>query len=101
MAKNTAREFATMDDDDRRKFAEEPEGKPTSLDFGDPRDADHMGRDYQTPRDEIADPEHRDGGAALLDDREHFEHVREEAKEAARALERKRAAGEDAESAND
>lgn len=42
MAKNLGREFATMDEDERRRFAMEAEGgtdtAPTELDFENPRD---------------------------------------------------------------
>jgi hypothetical protein len=58
MAKNLGREYATMSDDERRKFAlEEEEGSrelPSELDFDDPRNEEHMGRHYATPADEIA-----------------------------------------------
>ena len=39
MAKNVGREFATMDEEERRRFAMEPEGTDTvsELDFEDPR----------------------------------------------------------------
>ena len=41
MAKNLGREFATMDEDERRRFAMEPDGGTDAvreeLDFGDPR----------------------------------------------------------------
>ena len=44
MTKNTSRTFATMSEDERRKFAlEEPAGNPdlpTQLEFDDPRDLD-------------------------------------------------------------
>ena len=80
MAKNQSRDFATMSDDERRRFAlQEPEGTDeaqSELDFDNPRNADHMGKHYATPRDEVADPEARDGGAALLDDVAHDEAVR-------------------------
>jgi hypothetical protein len=81
MAKNLSREFATMSDDERRRFAlEEEEGtddQPAELTMDEPRDEDHMGRHYGSLRDEVADPEQRDGAAALLDDQEHEEAVRE------------------------
>jgi hypothetical protein len=42
MAKNLGREFATMDEDERRRFAMTPEGgasvTPEELDFENPRD---------------------------------------------------------------
>jgi hypothetical protein len=48
-----------------------------------------MGPGHQTLGAEIADPEHRDGGAAQLDDRAHAEAVRKVAEEAERRLDRK------------
>lgn len=48
--KNVGREFATMDDDERRRFAQEPVRDPDGdrvhelSYFDDPRDADRMGR---------------------------------------------------------
>jgi hypothetical protein len=75
MAKNLGRDFATMSEDERRRFAmEEPSGgddAPQELDLEDPRDEDHMGRHYASPPDEVADPEHRDGLSATLDDKQH------------------------------
>lgn len=80
--KNQSRDFATMSDDERRKFAlENPtDAEVTELAFDEPRDADRMGRHYQEPDEEYADPEHRDGTAAQLDDEQHDEHVRRDAK---------------------
>jgi hypothetical protein len=81
MAKNLSREFATMSEDERRRFAlEEAEGtgeRPAELDFEEPRDADNMGPQYSSIRQEVADPEHRDGMSALLDDEQHQRAVRE------------------------
>jgi hypothetical protein len=61
MAKNLGREFATMTEDERRRFAlEHPDGTddvPAELEFDDPRDADRLGR--------------RDGMSAQLQDEEH------------------------------
>jgi hypothetical protein len=76
--KNQSRDFATMSDDERRKYAlENPtDAEATELDFDDPRDPDRMGRDYQNPEEEYADPERRDGAAAQLDDEAHEENVR-------------------------
>ena len=83
MAKNLGREFATMSEDERRKFAlEEEEGSrelPAELAFDNPRDEEHMGRHYATPSEEAADLEHRDGLSAELDDDQHAEGVRETA----------------------
>jgi hypothetical protein len=75
MAKNLGREYATMSEDERRKFAlEAEEGNrelPAELDFDNPRNEEHMGRHYATPSDEVADPEHRDGVSAELDTEQH------------------------------
>jgi hypothetical protein len=79
MAKNLARDFATMSDEERRRFAlEEPaagDDAPEELDLEDPRDEDRMGRHYASPSDEVADPEHRDGLSATLDDKQHEREV--------------------------
>jgi hypothetical protein len=81
MAKNLGRKFATMSEDERRRFAlEEDEGTrehPAPLAFEEPRDADTMGAQYASLREEVADPEHRDGMSALLDDEQHERAVRE------------------------
>jgi hypothetical protein len=75
MAKNLGREFATMSDDERRRFAlEEEEGNrelPAELSFEEPRKEENMGAQYGSLREEVADPEHRDGLSAQLDDEEH------------------------------
>jgi hypothetical protein len=78
MAKNLSREFATMSEDERRRFALERGGTDgetdtaaDELELGDPRDDDHMGRQYSSLQAEIADPDARDGQAALLDDKAH------------------------------
>lgn len=80
MAKNLSRKFATMSEDERNRFElEESEGtkdRPVELDFEEPRDPERMGAHYANPRDETADPEHRDGMAALLDDEAHERAVR-------------------------
>lgn len=85
MAKNLGRKFATMSEDERRRFAlEEDEGTrelPAQLDFDEPRNADNMGPQYSSIREEVADPEHRDGMSALLDDAQHERAVREAAKQ--------------------
>lgn len=74
MAKNLGRKFATMSEDERRRFAlEEEEGTrehPAQLAFDDPRDPDNMGP-HSSLREEVADPDHRDGMSALLDDEQH------------------------------
>ena len=83
MAKNLGRKFATMSEDERRKFAlEEEEGSrelPAELAFDEPRIEERMGQHYASPKEEIADPEHRDGLSALLDDEQHQRAVREAA----------------------
>jgi hypothetical protein len=75
MAKNLGREFATMSEDERRRFALEHPGEtediPDELEFDDPRNEDKMGRQYPTLEAEVADPENRDGMGAQLDDDEH------------------------------
>jgi hypothetical protein len=80
MAKNLSRKFATMSEDERRQFArEESEGtsdRPVELDFEEPRDAEHMGAQFGSVKEEFADPEHRDGLSALLDDEQHERAVR-------------------------
>ena len=89
MAKNLGREFATMTDEERRRFElkrSEVAGEPPAeeaadeLDMEDPRDAEPMGSRYATPSDEVADPDARDGEAALLDDAAHARGVEAERK---------------------
>jgi hypothetical protein len=84
MARNLGREFATMTDDERRRFelkqrataGEMPEEEAADeLDMEDPRDPEPAGSRYATPRDEVADPDARDGEAALLDDEAHVRAV--------------------------
>jgi hypothetical protein len=81
MAKNLGREYATMSEDERRRFAlEEDEGTrelPPEVNLEEPRDEEHRARQYASPREEFADPEHRDGMSALLDDEQHQKAVRE------------------------
>jgi hypothetical protein len=85
MAKNLGRKFATMSEDERRRFAlEEDEGTrehPAELSFEEPRDADKMGPQYSSLREEVADPEHRDGMSAVLDDEQHERAVQEAARQ--------------------
>ena len=80
MARNLSRKFATMSEEERARFElEESEGtndRPVELDFEEPRDPERMGAHYANPRDETADPGHRDGMAALLDDKAHERAVR-------------------------
>jgi hypothetical protein len=60
--KNVGREFATMDDDERRRFAQEPVRDPDGdrvheLNyFDDPRDPDRMGR-HIMPKDPLREEE--------------------------------------------
>ena len=81
--KNISRQFASMSEEERRNFTlEQSAGSrevPTQLDFDEPRDLDHMGSQFPTPGDEFADPEHRDGLSAQLDDEQHNRAVRESA----------------------
>jgi hypothetical protein len=83
MAKNLGRKFATMSEDERRKFAmEEEEGtrdRPAELEFAEPRLEENMGPQYSSIREEVADPEHRDGLSAQLDDKQHEEAVAKQA----------------------
>jgi hypothetical protein len=85
MAKNLGRKFATMSEDERRRFAlEEDEGSrehAAELSFEEPRDPDNMGAQYSSLREEVADPEHRDGMSALLDDEQHERAVQEAARQ--------------------
>jgi hypothetical protein len=73
MAKNLGRKFAAMSEDERRQFAlEEEEGtrdSPAELAFEEPRKDE--GEQFSSIRQEVADPEHRDGLSALLDDEQH------------------------------
>jgi hypothetical protein len=81
MTKNLGRKFATMTDEERREFAqEEDEGTrelPSQLAFDEPRDPERMGAHFPNPREEFADPEHRDGMSAQLDDEQHKRAVME------------------------
>jgi hypothetical protein len=83
MAKNLSRKFATMSDDERRRFAlEEEEGtddQPAELSFEEPRNENNMGPQFSSLGEEVADPEHRDGMAAQLDEEQHQRGVREAA----------------------
>jgi hypothetical protein len=75
MAKNLSRKYATMSEEERLRFArEESEGTDdtaSELDFEEPRDGDHMGPGFASLKEEVADPGHRDGLAATLDDAAH------------------------------
>jgi hypothetical protein len=75
MAKNLSREFATMSDDERRRFAlQEEEGtddQAAELEFDNPRKEENMGEHFASLEQEVADPERRDGMSAQLDDEQH------------------------------
>jgi uncharacterized membrane protein len=73
MARNQAKTFATMSDDERNRLAGDGGAQDAggALAFDDPRDADRMGRHYASPGDEVSDPDSRDGAAADLDDDAH------------------------------
>jgi hypothetical protein len=70
---NLSTKFATMSEEERRRFALEQEeaGSSGELEFDDPRNEHSRTK---------ADLEDRDGPAALLDDEQHEERVREEAR---------------------
>ncbi|HUR95407.1 MAG TPA: hypothetical protein VMY76_12530 [Gemmatimonadales bacterium] len=89
MARNLSREFATMTDEERQRFALErgdasdggvTEPAADELVFDDPRNPDHMGSHPAGDADGSADPEARDGAAAQLDDEAHARNVREQGK---------------------
>ena len=76
MARNLSREFATMSEEQRRRFelergAADGETAADELELGDPRNEDRMGKHYGSLKVEVADPDARDGEAALLDDEAH------------------------------
>jgi hypothetical protein len=83
MAKNLGREYATMSEDQRRQFAMEEESgdreTPSSLEFEEPRNDGHRGEHFANLKQEVADPEHRDGLSAELDDEQHARAVRAQA----------------------
>jgi hypothetical protein len=79
MARNQSQDYATMDDDERRRLEGRP-GAGGELDFGDPRDMDNQGHSQVPREEEERDPEHRDGAAAQLDEAAHDEAVDAEAK---------------------
>lgn len=87
MAKNLSRKFATMSEEERRRFAlEEDEGTstgehPTELAFDEPRNEENVSSQYSSIREEMADPEHRDGMSALLDDEQHKRAVQDAARQ--------------------
>lgn len=73
MARNQAEDYALMDEDERRRFAGAPPAgeAPRELDFTDPRNEGEEGHSQIDSEAEAADPEHRDGIAAELDDAAH------------------------------
>jgi hypothetical protein len=75
MTKNLSREFATMSDEERRRFAlQEEEGtddQPAELEFENPRNEENMGEHFASLEQEVSDPERRDGVSAELDDEQH------------------------------
>jgi hypothetical protein len=79
MTKNLGRKYAAMSEDERRNFAQvEEEGTrelPAELELGETRKQE--GPHYVNPREEIADPEHRDGMSSQLDDEGHQRGVQE------------------------
>jgi hypothetical protein len=93
MMKNLGRKFATLTDEERRRF-EQQEGRTAAgdegeagadeLDLGDPRDEDRTGRQYASLDAETADPDARDGEAALLDDAAHRRAVEAQRKDGRR-----------------
>lgn len=87
--KNLSRKFATMTDEERRRFEQEQgrtaagdqdEAAADELELDDPRDEDHTGRQYANLDAELADPDARDGEAAILDDAAHRRPVEAERK---------------------
>ena len=85
MARNQSRDFATMDDDERRRLEGRPGAGSGDLEFGDPRDMDNQGHS-QVPREqEEADLEHQDGAAAQLDELAHEKAVEADAKKRGRS----------------
>ena len=76
MAKNLSRKYATMTEDERRQFAL---GRKATRAAGDAiRGAPEAEGPLASPREEIADPEHRDGLSALLDEEAHRRAVLEQ-----------------------
>jgi hypothetical protein len=74
--KNKGREFATMDEEQRKNYELEAGAQGADhkeIDFEDPRDADHMGRHAMDPVAEKRSD--RDGDAANLDDAAHDREV--------------------------
>jgi hypothetical protein len=75
MAENLGGKFATMSEEERRRFALEQgqaaEGGAAELEFEDPR---------SDPGRTKANLEDRDGAAALVDDEQHEKRVRQKAR---------------------
>ena len=71
-----------MSEEERLRFAQaESEGtddRAAELDFDEPRDGDNMGPGFASLKQEVANPDNRDGAAALLDDEAHEQAVREQ-----------------------
>jgi hypothetical protein len=71
-----------MSEEERLRFAqEESEGsddRPSELDFDEPRNEDNMGPGFSSVKQEVSNPENRDGAAALLDDEAHEQAVQEQ-----------------------
>jgi len=73
MARNQSQDYATMDEDERRRFAGAPPAEEgvAELDFEDPRDEANQGHSQVDREAEAEDPRHRDGMAAQLDEGAH------------------------------
>ena len=87
--KNLGRKFATMTDEERRRFeqeqgrsagGDEDEAAADELELDEPRNEDRMGRHYGSLDAEVADRDNRDGDAATLDDTAHRRAVEQERK---------------------
>ena len=78
MARNISQDYATMDEDERRRFAQRAPGgdAPVELNFTEPRNEENQGHSQVDQEAEEADPEHRDGLAAQLDDAAHERRAR-------------------------
>ena len=73
MARNQSQDYATMDEDERRKFAGGPpaEEGASELAFDDPRHAANQGHSQVDRESEVGDVRNRDGLAAQLDEAAH------------------------------
>lgn len=80
MGENLSRRFATMSEEERRRFALEQEQVGTPADAGAVEAAEEL--DFREPRRDHertkADLEDRDGTGALVDEEEHARRVREQ-----------------------